>query len=62
MLWSVYWVYFNLILCKDIGEVFESMREYEVVAKSKKCKFTKREVTYLRHRIDRYFIRKMKRG
>jgi len=42
--------------------VFESMREYEVVAKSKKCKFTKREVTYLRHRIDRYFIRKMKRG
>jgi len=34
---------------KDMREVLERMREYEVIAKLKKCKIAKKEVTYLRH-------------
>jgi len=34
---------------KDIREVLERMREYEVIAKLKKCEIAKKEVTYLGH-------------
>jgi len=34
---------------KDMKEVLERMREYEVIAKLKKCKIARGEVTYLRH-------------
>jgi len=42
---------------KDIREVLERMRQYEIIAKSKKCEIAREEVTYLGHRIGGGMLR-----
>ena len=46
---------------KDMREVLERMREYEVIAKPKKCKIAREEVTYLRHQIGEGMLRTKKK-
>ena len=42
-------------------EVLERMREYEVIAKPKKCEIAREEVTYLGHWISEGMLRTEKK-
>jgi len=70
LLWTKYIIYLDDIIIfsttfeqhkKDIKEVLERMREYEVIAKPKKCKIAREEVTYLGHRISEGMLRTEKK-
>ena len=70
LLWMKCIIYINNVIIfsatvekhkKDMREVLERMREYEVIAKPKKCKIAREEVTYLRHQIGEGMLRTKKK-